>query len=161
MDNIENKILEMGYDDYLRESVSSIRKKATIFKRYILPQKDVLSHLKSHDSEWIDDWARRHFQENHEQITHIIEELDEARERSQIVHQELSNAIADKLNKSMFKISLVASIFMPLSFIAGLFGMNVGGIPGAESPYGFFITLILMLGALSATLAILKKKHWF
>ncbi len=144
MDTLEDKMIISDYDASLREEVALIRKKITIFKRYILPQKDVLSLLKSHDSEWIDDWARRHFHENHEQITHILEELDEARERSQIVHEELSNAIADKLNKSMFKISLVASVFMPLGFIAGLFGMNVGGIPWGKSADGFAFVIAFM-----------------
>ena len=161
MDRLENKMVETGHDASLREEVASIRKKVTIFKRYILPQKDVLSHLKSNDSDLIDDWARRHFQENHDQIIHIVEELDEARERSQIVHEELSNAIADKLNKSMFKISLIASIFMPLGFIAGLFGMNVGGIPFSQNSSGFLIVLIAMILPLLTSLWIFKAKKLF
>lgn len=157
MDLIEEKMATSNYDYSLRESVAIIRKKVAIFKRYILPQKDVLSHLKSHDNDWIDDWARRHFQENHEQITNIIEELDEARDRSQIVHEEISNAIADKLNKNMMKISLIASIFMSLSFIASLFGMNLSGIPGSENPNGFYITVTIMLIALIS--AIFGMRH--
>lgn len=162
MDVVESSMPKDVYDNAsLRELVTSIRRKVAIFKRYILPQKDVLSHLKSHDSDWIDDWARRHFQENHDHISHIIEELDEARDRSQIVHEEISNAIADRLNHSMFKISLIASIFMPLSFVAGLFGMNVGGVPGGEDPDGFYITLFFMIAALAITLLIFKRKKWF
>jgi len=160
IDEIEDKMALASSDNSLRESVASIRKKVAIFKRYILPQKDVLSHLKSHDSDWIDDWARRHFQENHEQITHIIEELDEARDRSQIVHEEISNAIADRLNKSMFKISLIASIFMPLSFVAGLFGMNVGGIPGNTNPNGFYIAILCMILLLIPPIFMIKGKRW-
>ncbi|MSP33320.1 MAG: zinc transporter ZntB [Rickettsiales bacterium] len=162
MDIVESTISQADHDSAsLREVVTSIRRKVAIFKRYILPQKDVLSHLKSHDSDWINDWARRHFQENHDHITHIIEELDEARDRSQIVHEEISNTIADRLNHSMFKISLIASIFMPLGFIAGLFGMNVGGIPGNEDPDGFYITLFFMVAALGLALLLLKRKKWF
>jgi len=161
MDALENEMVASRYNAELREEVALIRKKVTIFKRYMLPQKDVLSQLKLHDSDLIDDWARRHFQENHDQITHIVEELDEARERSQIVHEELSNAIADRLNKSMFKISLIASIFMPLSFVAGLFGMNVGGIPFAQNGAGFFIILFAMFLPMIISLFILKMKKLF
>ena len=162
MDVVESTMPQNDYDNRsLRELVTSIRRKVAIFKRYILPQKDVLSHLKSHDSDWINDWARRHFQENHDHITHIIEELDEARDRSQIVHEEISNAIADRLNRSMFKISLIASIFMPLGFIAGLFGMNVGGVPGGDNPDGFYITLFFMIVSLGIIFLIFKRKKWF
>ena len=161
IDAIEDKVSANDYSDSLRDLVSTIKRKVAIFKRYILPQKDVLSHLKSHDSTWIDDWARRHFQENHEQISHIIEELDEARDRSQIVHESISSATADKLNKSMFKISLVTSIFMPLGYVAGLFGMNVGGIPGNTNPNGFYITVLFMTIALILSLIAMKKNKWF
>lgn len=161
IDTIEDKVSVSDHNNSLRESVSAIKRKVAIFKRYILPQKDVLLHLKSYDSTWIDDWARRHFQENHEQISRIIEELDEARDRSQIVHESIVSANADRLNKSMFKISLVTSIFMPLGYIAGLFGMNVGGIPGNTNSSGFYIILAFMSAALVLSLVAMKKNKWF
>ena len=161
IDAIEDRLLANDYSDYLSENVSVIKRKIAIFKRYILPQKDVLSHLKSYDSSWIDDWARRHFQENHEQISHIIEELDEARDRSQIVRESIAGATADKLNKSMFKISLITSIFMPLGYVAGLFGMNVGGIPAGNSPVGFYLVVFFMSVFLILSLFVMKKSKWF
>ncbi len=160
MDDVEEKVLETNHDDDLRENIIQIRKRATIFKRYFMPQKDILSRLKTNESEWINDWARRHFQENHDQISRIIEDLDEVRERSQIVHDELSNAIADRLNKNMFKVTLIASIFMPLSFITGLFGMNVKGIPWSEHPQGFFISFAMMSFLLGASILIMKGKKF-
>jgi len=160
LDQLEDAVSENRHDNNLRESVTSIRKQVTVFKRYMMPQRDVLLQLQSSDNYWIDDWARRHFQENHDQISHIIEELDEAKERSQIVHDEISNAIADRLNKSMFKISLIASIFMPLGFIAGLFGMNVGGIPGSSNPFGFIAIASVMLIFVATSWMIFKKKRW-
>ncbi len=160
LDHLENAVGDNRHDNSLRESVTLIRKQVTVFKRYMMPQRDVLLQLQSSDNYWIDDWARRHFQENHDQISHIIEELDESKERSQIVHDEISNAIADRLNKSMFKISLIASIFMPLGFVAGLFGMNVGGIPGNSNPLGFIAVASVMLVFVLTSWVIFKKKKW-
>ncbi len=144
LDTIEERVCENRIDSKLREALTLIRKQSAVFKRYMLPQKDVFSHLKTNEYHWIDEWAIRHFQENYDQICHLIEELDEAKERSQIIHQETSNSITDRLNKSMFKVSLVASIFLPLGFIASLFGMNVGGLPLENNSSGFYIVIYFM-----------------
>lgn len=159
MDAVENKVGENIHDATLRESIVSIRRNAMVFKRYMIPQKEVISQLKCTENEWISDWARRHFQENHDKISHLIEEIDEASQRSQIVHAEISNSIADRLNKSMFKISLIASIFMPLGFIAGLFGMNVGGIPFAADNNGFMTIMSLMFIIIGGAFLTFKRKN--
>ncbi len=161
LDVIEEKVSSANHDNSLRESVTLIRKQSAVFKRYMLPQKEVISSLKAKQKKWINFWAIRHFQENYDQVNHIIEELDEAKERSQIIHDEISNAIADKLNKSMFKISLIASIFMPLSFVTGLFGMNVGGIPGEHNPVGFYAVVYFLTIAFVVFFFSLRKKSWF
>lgn len=158
MDEVENKAVDNIYDANLRETIVSIRRNAMVFKRHMIPQKEVILHLKTNENDWIEDWARRHFQENHDKICHLIEEIDEASQRSQIVHSEISNSIADRLNKSMFKISLVASIFMPLGFVAGLFGMNVGGIPYSTDPEGFTTIVAMMCGVIVATIWMFRRR---
>jgi zinc transporter len=158
IDIIEDQVYNLETDNKLREKVTNIRKKTTIFKRYMLPQKDVINQLKVNEYDWVDDWAIRHFQENYDQICHLIEEIDEAKERAQIIQDELYNAIADKVNRSMFKISLVASIFMPLSFVAALFGMNVGGIPGENSQFGFYAICYFLAVAFGLIFLTLKRK---
>lgn len=164
IDGLEDKVSQSSSitaGATMRESVAEIRKQAAIFKRYLMPQRDVLSQLKSSDNDWMSDWARRHFEENHDQISHIIEELEETKERSRIVQDELTSAMTDKMNRSMLKISLITSIFMPLGFVAGLFGMNVGGIPGGNNSDGFYIVVILMMVALGIAIVALGKKKLF
>jgi zinc transporter len=160
IDVIEDKVLKT-HNSELREDILRIRRNTTIFKRYFLPQKDVIAMLKSIDYVWISEWARRHFQENYDQITRMIEEIDEARERSQIVHDELSNAIADRLNNNMFKLSIITSVFLPLSFIAGLFGMNVGGVPFSSNEMGFYICTGAMCSAFYGLFYFFKKRKLF
>jgi zinc transporter len=61
----------------------------------------------------------------------------------------------------MYMLSLVAAIFLPLGFLTGLLGINVGGIPGANSPFGF-VTICLLIAVLAgAMLAYLKTRRWF
>lgn len=160
VDALEEKVTTT-HDIKFREAVLRIRSKSSVFKRYLLPQKDVIAKLKASECSWINDWDKRHFQENYDNITHLIEEADEARERSQILHDELANALSEKLNRSMYKLSLITVIFMPLTFLTGLFGINVGGIPGSEYEYAFYIfaTAMITIGVVQTYL--IKKKDWF
>ncbi len=158
IDDLEEKIL-VTRDIKFREAMLKIRTQSTIFKRYLAPQREVISKLRTTKYSWIDDWAKRHFQENFDQITHMVEEVEEASNRSQILHDELANAMSEGLNKTMYKLSMISVIFMPLTFITGLFGMNVGGIPGSQDPAAFYVCTFLMLLVVLVYLLILKTKN--
>ena len=73
-------------------------------------------------------------------MVRYIEDLEEACDRLQIVKDEISNTLSDKLNKKMYFLSIIAAIFLPLSFLTGLLGINVARIPGAKMYmiFGFF-----------------------
>ncbi len=144
VDNLEDKVIAT-HDIAFREEVLNVRTKSTIFKSYLVPQKKVITSLYEANLPWLDVWSKRHFHENLDQISHLIEECEEALNRSHILHQELTNALSENLNKSIYKLSLITVIFMPLTFITGLFGMNVGGIPGAGDPSAFWVCVFGML----------------
>ncbi len=158
IDGLEEKIMTT-HDMKFREEILQIRTQSAVFKRYLAPQREVISKLRTIDQSWINDWSKRHFQENFDHITHLLEEADEASSRSQILHEELSNAMSERLNKSMYKLSMISVIFLPLTFVTGLFGMNVGGIPGSQEPSAFYICTFVMLFVVLAYLVILKMKN--
>ncbi len=160
VDALEDKVIST-HDINFREEVLAIRTQSTIFKSYLTPQKKVISLLGDAKKDWIDDWAKRHFHENLDQISHLIEECEEALNRSHILHQELNNALSENLNKSIYKLSLITVIFMPLTFITGLLGMNVGGIPGASNQSAFWIILFLMMFLALIHFFIIKKSDRF
>ena len=141
-DTIEETILE-GPSIESRHEIVDIRKKAIVLRRYIAPQKDVISYLRISELPWIDAIHKRNLQESLDRITRYVEELDAIRERAQIVKDELANMLADRLNKNMYMLSIVAAIFLPLGFITGLLGINVGGMPGANSDIAFWIVCLI------------------
>jgi zinc transporter len=64
------------------------------------------------------------------------------------------------MNNKMYLLSVVAAIFLPLSFLTGLLGINVGGIPGAESKLGFIVFIILLVIIVAIQIWYFKKKKW-
>lgn len=159
-DDIEEKILE-STDSSLREAIVDVRKQAITFRRYMAPQREAIGQLRMADLSWLSDINRRHLQESYNQVTRYVEDLDAIRERSQIVKDELANILADKLNKNMYVLSVIAAIFLPLGFLTGLLGINVGGIPGAENTDAFAVFCGILAVLVLLQVALFKKFKWF
>ncbi len=145
----------------LRDEIIEIRMNLTIFKRYLIPQKEVISKLKNINFPFIDNWAKRHFQENNEKVSHIIEEVDEILSRSKFLVDELSHSLNEKINRNMLKLSLIAMIFMPLTFLASIFGMNFSKIPLTNFENGFYLICFLMIIIGCLQYLFFRIKDWF
>lgn len=148
--DIEEKILDKPHSNILRENVITAKKQIIMIRRHIAPQKDVINRLKNCQQNWLAETDRRSLQESYENLSRYIDDLDEINERAQVVHDEMANSINRKLNKNMYVLSVIAAIFMPLNFIASLFGMNVGGVPLGDNNQGFW----LVSGILTALIII-------
>lgn len=159
LDDLEEKIMEEP-DKNERSEITNIRRQTIIFRRYIVPQRDVMMHLRTTDKDWISVLDGRHLQESYDRLIRYIEDLDTMRERAQIIKDELTNALSDTMNKNLYMLSLVAAIFLPLGFLTGLLGINVGGIPGADNPHSFFIFCGILTVTVAIQLWIFKKLNW-
>lgn len=160
IDRIEEEVLE-NPNKSLRKEIIDIRRQSIILRRYMAPQRDVVAQLRDLDHSIIKKPQRRQLQENYDRVTRYVEDLDLLRERSQIVQDELSNIFADRMNKNMYILSVIASIFLPLGFLTGLFGVNLAGIPGAENSDAFWHFSGILLLIIAAQIVIFKKLKWF
>lgn len=159
-DSIEEQVIESA-DIAQREAVVDVRQQAIMFRRYIAPQREAVGQLRQADLNWLSDKHRRHLQESHNQLTRFTEDLDAIRERAQVIKDEVSAMLADRLNRNMYVLSVIAAIFLPLGFLTGLFGINIGGMPGVDDGNAFWV----FVGALSILtliqILIFKKLKWF
>lgn len=160
IDDVEEELIENPTAD-LRNKLINARKQAILFRRYLAPQRDALAHLRNIDLKWINSLQKRSLQENYDHAMRYIEDLDAARERAQIIKDELSNLLADKINKNMYILSVIAAIFLPLSFLTGLLGINVDGIPGAQNPNAFYIFAGSLSFLVIVQIILFKKWKWF
>ena len=159
-DDLEENILENSERDY-RETILEVRKKSIILKRHMKPQSDALSELISLNLAWLD--ANHSFQLNQSanNIKRYIEDLEAIRERSQVIMDEITNKFSEKLNKNMYLFSVIAAVFLPLSFLTGLLGINVAGIPGATEENAFLIFCLILLVIVIIQIVLFKKFKWF
>jgi zinc transporter len=158
-DSIEE--LVMANPDYSeRQTIVDIRKQAIVFRRHMLPQREVIQTLLLLDMPWLERVHIRHIQESYNRVQRYIEDFDSIRERSQIINDELSHALSDQMNKHLYILSIIAAIFLPLSFVTGLLGINVAGIPGATYGKAFWVVLAGLTALISLQFWLLRKLKW-
>ncbi len=137
VDTIEEELLDGISRDH-RAQIGACRRQAIGLRRYLAPQRDVLSRLASDRMPWFDEVCRANLREVAERQARLVEELDAVRDRAALANEEFAGRMAERLNRNMYVLSLVAGVFLPLSFVTGLLGINVGGIPGATAESAFW-----------------------
>lgn len=109
---------------------------------------------------WIDLPQKRQLHENYERMLRYVEDLDALRERAQVVKDELAAMLVGRMNRNMYILSIVAAIFMPLGFLTGLLGINVGGMPGAANDHAFWIVAALCAAFIVTVGGMYKHFTW-
>jgi zinc transporter len=158
-DEIEARLLD-GPEPELRGRISEARRRLILFRRHVGPQREALASLLREDSGLFDKRAQRLVAEAHERLTRTIEDADALRDRLAVVRDELQNAISERLGRNLYLLSIITVVFLPISFVTGLLGINVGGIPGSASKIGFWIVCAILLGMVVGVLWLLRRLRW-
>lgn len=142
-----------------RQTLSAIRLQAATLRRYLAPQRDALESLYRLPG-ILSDEQTFELREQIDRISRYVEDIDLLRERTIVLQDELRNCIAERQGVRMYLLSIVTAIFLPLSFLTGVFGMNVGGLPGVNSDHAF-VYLVTAMGALAVGVFIaMLWKRW-
>lgn len=140
VDDLEDQVLTAETHD-LRTRLGAYRRQAITLRRHLAPQRDALARLQIEPLPWLGDLQRARLREILDRVTRYVEDLDAIRERGAVLQEEVSNRQAEQMNRTVYILSLVTAVFLPLGLITGLLGINVGGIPWADNPSGFgFVT---------------------
>jgi zinc transporter len=121
----------------LRRAVSKVRVAAIGYKRFLSPQRAALEKAR------------------------MAEELESIRERSALVHETLTDLRAEQIDNRSLIISIAAMVFLPLTFLTGLYGMNVKGLPYAEEPWAFDAIAGACVLIAVGVVAYFAMRHWF
>ncbi|MDA3798743.1 MAG: zinc transporter ZntB [Kiritimatiellae bacterium] len=157
IDELEDEVITSKRSE-LRSKIGDARRSAIAMRRYLAPQRDVMTHLYNEKVDWMPEMERMRLREISDRTTRYVEDLDTIRERATVMQEELNNYMAEQMNKTMYVLAMVAGIFLPLGFLTGLLGINVGGIPGADNKHSFVIFCIILLGIASLQLWFFKRK---
>ena len=142
LDNDGTSSIDSGH---LRNDLAQLRPVIAALKRFISPQKDALARLSTLPAPWLTDVNRINLRHTVDIITRLVEDLETLRERSALIKDAIQQKMSDAIAHSMNWLSAVAFVFLPLGFLTGLLGINVGGMPGTNSNMAFAIVCGVML----------------
>jgi zinc transporter len=166
VDKIEDQLLkfEEAVADDDREphqlALSRTRRQIANVRRFVAPQRDALEKAYRYPPPWLPTGEVQQLREEADRIARYVEDLDLARERAILLHEEYQGVIAQQQNSRMYVLSIVAAIFLPLTFVTGLLGMNVGGLPGVDNSLGFIGSVAVMVVCAIIAALVLRWKKW-
>ena len=160
LDDFEEQVLERP-ELRLQHSLANIRRQAIALRRYIAPQRDAIQQVQTLNHSSLNEADRLHLRENADRTIRYLEDLEALRERATVVQEEIAMHTSEQMNRRMYTLSLVAGIFLPLGFVTGLLGINVGGMPGVDSPDAFAIVCGLLSGLALLSLWVLRRMKFF
>jgi zinc transporter len=143
-----------GNPNEIRNHLAAIRRQAIQMRRHMGPQREALSHLLTERVAWLGEVERAQLREVRDQITRYVEDLDVVRDRCSVSQDQLAARDSQELNRTMYMLSVVTALFLPLTFVTGLLGMNLGGLPGQDHPFGFiaWCAILAVIGVMEILL---------
>lgn len=159
LDEIEQQ-LDSKPGQELRGRLSDVRQTAVSLRRYIGPQREALSEIQIERPDWLGAPLSVLLRETSNKLQRYVEDLDAARDRAIVIRDEITNRQADAMNQRMYALSVIAGIFLPLSFLTGLLGINVGGMPGVENGWAFWLTCLVLVILVAIEIYIFRRLKW-
>ncbi len=144
----------------LRRGVTRVRVEAINYRRFLAPQRTALEKLAQLPGDWLGDDDRVHLNAAADRAARMAEELEAIRERASLMHEALTDLRAEQLDSRSLIIAIVAMVFLPLTFITGLYGMNVKGLPYAEEPWAFDAVMGGCAVIAAGIVIYFVRRHW-
>lgn len=157
----EDNKLELNPDRETLKVINMFKRQLSDLRRYIKPAREVVSSLVKMDSDFITEKNYKHFKELHDNINQAVELLDYYHE---VLYDELNiyhSSMSTKLNDIMALLTVFSVVFIPLTFIVGVYGMNFDNMPELHMPHAYFIVWVVMILTAACMLWYFKRRKWF
>lgn len=158
--DIEDQLIEEGHHYDSVEDILNLKKQLINIRKIIFPMEEVVRKLAREESEIIDSVTQRYFKDVHERLLQILEQFKDFRELTnnlmELHHLNLSN----RTNSVMQLLTIVSTIFIPLTFIAGVYGMNFDYMPELHWEYGYISVWVLMFVITIVMIWLTKRRNW-
>lgn len=145
----------------LRSELARLRRRTILLRRYIGPQREALRALATLDVDWLSDRQRDRINEIADRVTRYVEDLDVVRDRASILQDELTSLLTERMDRTIYILSIVTVIFLPLTLVSGMLGMNVGGIPGEKNPWAFAMLSGAFVLIVAVEVWIVRRLRWW
>ncbi|MEN6373238.1 MAG: magnesium/cobalt transporter CorA [Smithella sp.] len=167
LESLEEKI-ESLEDDLVKrttpatlQAINKLKRELILLRKSLWPLREAISMLERTDSLLISESTGVYLKDIYDHVIAIIDSVETFRDMLSGMLDIYLSAISNKLNEVMKVLTIIATLFMPLTFLAGVYGMNFKYMPELEWRWGYFITLGIMLFVALLMIFFFKRKKWF
>ena len=144
VDSIEDSLLG-GKLQHKRAQLGQLRRLLVRLQRLLAPEPGALFRLLRQPPPWVAVHDLDELRQSTEEFSLVLRDLAALQERIKLLQEEMAAQVGEQTNRSVFTLTVVTVLALPINIIAGLLGMNVGGIPLADNPHGFAVIAVLVL----------------
>ena len=141
--------------------IQSLKKELIYLRKALYPLREALSKIVKGESEFVQEENLRYFADVYDHVAHLIDSLDTYKDLTSSLLDIHINAMNTRMNEVMKVLTVISTIFMPLTFIVGVYGMNFDFMPELGWKCGYFGVWGVMLVVVVAMLIFFKRKKWF
>ena len=156
---IEESIFEDVDNETVRE-IQDLKKEALKIRRSIFPLREVVSKLEKASSDLVQSKTQNYFRDLYDHTIQVIETIEIYRDMLWGLMDMYMTNISNRMNEVMKVLTIIATIFIPLTFIAGIYGMNFENIPELHYKYGYHVLWVVMIVIFFGLLYYFKRKKW-
>jgi len=144
VDSIEDSLL-FGRLKHKRGDLGKLRRVLVRLQRLLAPEPGALFRLLRQPPPWIASHDLEELRQATEEFSMVLRDLSELQERIKLLQEEIAAQVGEQTNRSLFTLTVVTVLALPINIVAGLLGMNVGGIPLAQSAHGFWVVVLIVV----------------
>lgn len=142
------------------EIIHTLKREMVVLRKSIWPMREVIDSLERLESDLIEDKTRRYFRDVYSHTVQVMDNIEGLREVIGGMLDTYLSSVGNKMNEVMKTLTIIASIFIPITFIAGLYGTNFSYVPELEWEGSYFVMLFVMAIIVIMMIAWFRKKHW-
>ncbi len=159
IDAMEEQGTETDTDAMLAR-IAGIRRNCLGLQRHMAPQHEALEIISRTAPGWFEEDDRREIAESIDRLRRFLEDINISKESALVLQDDIRARAIARSERTNYLLTIVAAIFLPLGFITGLLGINVGGMPGVNDGHAFWIVVGLCCAILTAQLVLFWKWKW-
>jgi len=158
--DVEQMLHQNGAANETKARMFALKRTTNEFRHRLLPLREAVTRLFRTESDLVEDSTRLYLRDLVDHVAQIFDGLDNQRDTLTNLETLHQAEAANRLNNVMRLLTVISTIFIPLSFIAGIYGMNFEHMPELQWRYGYFIVLGGMFCAMIGMLIYFRRKHW-
>lgn len=158
-DELEDEVIT-DRSENLRTKLGTIRRRAIAIRRHLAPQREALLRLAGETHALIDDRDRTVLRDLADLTTRYVEDIDSLRDRATVISEEWMNRVAEAQQRNSYVLTLIAAIFLPLTLVTSVLGVNVGGMNEGHALAEFWLLIGALGLAAAVQIIIFKVMKW-